>query len=241
MRLACTFAAALVALIPVTLRAQLTGYTLKAGPSVATQRWDDFEQDPLLGYHVDVQVESISEASPRTLYAALGFHRRGSAIRTGRRTYVDRATGQEVRVEGRTIPFRFDNLALALGVKQVYPFRENARAYFLVGLRGERTLSVDLGGDAVNQNYGYGLSYPVEEFVTRWLYGVDFGGGLDFELSPSLDGLIELRISPDLSRQYFQPPLNNVVDPFTGNNIALRERSIRNLGLELSLGLRLLR
>lgn len=226
---------------PLAGAGQYAGYVVKSGMSVATQRWDDFEQDPLVGFHAVGQVESISPGAPRTVYAALGFHRRGSAIRTGRRTYVDRTTGEEVRVANRTIPFRFDNVALTLGAKQIWPVGESTRVYFAVGVRGERTVAVDLGGDAANQNFGYGLAYPVEEFVTRWLYGVDFAGGFDFELAPALDGLIELRVSPDMSRQYFQPPLANVVDPVTGNNIALRERSIRNLSLELSVGIRVLR
>lgn len=220
---------------------QLVGYVVKGGPSIGTQRWDDFEQDPLVGFHAVGQVESISEASPRTVYAALGFHRRGSAIRTGRRTYVDRTTGEEVRIANRTIPFRFDNVALTLGAKQIWPAGEGRQVFFSVGVRGERTVAVNLGGDVNNQNYGFGLAYPVEEFVTRWLYGVDFGGGFDFELAAALDGVVELRVSPDMSRQYFQPPLGNVVDPVTGNNVALRERSIRNLSLELSVGLRFLR
>lgn len=236
-----TLAATLLAVGPVALRAQYTAYVVKAGPTVATQRWDDFEQDPLFGFHAALQAESIGEHTPRTVYAALGFHRRGSAIRTGRRTYVDRGTGEEVKVRNQTIPFRFDNVAASVGVKQAYPLGESAQVHFAIGIRGERNVAVDLGGRAGNQNYGYGLAYPVEEFVTKWVYGVDFGGGIDFPLAPTLDGVLELRVSPDLSRQYYQPPLGNIVDPVTGNARTLRERSIRNASLELSLGVRFIR
>ena len=236
-------ALALVALLGCSgpLLAQRAAFVMKGGPSVATQKWDDFEQDPLVAFHLDAQVESISESTPRTLYAALGFHRRGSAIRTGRRTYVDRVSGEEVRIPNTTIPFRFDNVVLGVGVKQAYPLGAASRVHFALGLRGERTVAVDLGGDALGANFGYGLAYPVEEFVTRWLYGVDFGGGVDVPLAANLDGLVELRVSPDLSRQYYQPPLGNVVDPNTGASLSLRERSIRNVGLELSVGVRWLR
>ena len=220
------------------VHAQFVGYSLKGGPTFATQRWDGFDQDPLVGYHFDLQIESLSDDAPRTLYAGLGYHRRGSAIRF-RRFQGQDVNGNTVDLRPTTVKFIFNNAALVLGAKQTYAVG-SGRGHIALALRGEYTINTDLGGeDASRRNVG--LFYPDDAFVTRWLYGIDLGGGLDYSLSPSLDGLIELRISPDLSRQYFQPPIANVITPGSNNPRTLSELSINNVSIELSVGIRFVR
>lgn len=229
-------AVALAVLAHAPSAGQSTGFSLKAGPSVAIQAWDSYDRDPLFGYHLDVQAESISD-QPRSFYASLGYHRRGSAIRT--RAFQGRdAAGNIQTVNPADIKFLFNNVALALGAKQ-HRDLGNVRGHISLALRGEVNVSTDLGGEEaerVNQ-LGIGLPYPTDEFVNRFVYGVDVGLGADVPLGPALDGLLELRVSPDLSRQYFQPAFR-YFDVRSGNNQNSPDRSINNITFELSLGLR---
>ena len=230
-------AALLLAATAGPLCAQYTGYGLKFGPTLATQRWDNYQQDPLLGYHVDLQVENLSESKPRTLYASLGYHQRGSAIRF-RRTVGRDVNGFEREFRAQTLRFVWHNVGLAVGAKQTKPLG-NARGHVSVGLRGEVNVGTDLGGEVAEQvrELRIGIPYPIPEFSNRLVAGIDIGGGIDFPLSPTLDGLVELRVSPDFTRQYFQPPFQ-YFDSFTGNNVLAREETISNVSLELSVGIR---
>ena len=217
----------------------LTGYTLKAGPTLAMQRWNDFDRDPLLGYHADLQVERIDFARPTSFYASLGYHQRGSAIRTRATRFVDPVSGEERVFRPESIRFVFHNLALALGGKQHYSLGAH-RGFVSFALRGEYNLATDLGdGGAGGLNFGYGTSFPVPEFTRDVLYGADLGVGAELALGARADALVELRLSPDMSAQYDQPALrfSNVV---TGNNEVAAERTISNVSVELSVGLRFL-
>ena len=222
------------------LRAQsFTGYTLKAGGVLATQRWDNFERDPLIGTHVDLQVESVSFEKPASFYASLGYHQRGSAIRTPAFVFVNPSTGQETRVRPEALRFVFHNLALAAGGKQHYAVGKH-RGFVSFAVRGEYNLGTDFGDvDESGLALGFRPNFPVEAFVRDFVYGADVGAGLELPLSSRLDALFELRLSPDVSAQYVQPPLQ-AFNPQTGNNEGLGERSINNLSIELSVGLRFL-
>lgn len=222
--------------LSLTMGAQHTGYSFKAGPTMGVQQWNSFDRGPLFGYHADIQVENISETDARTLYASLGYHQRGSANRF---SYVT--------VDGRrfqsTTKFIFNNVGLVAGGKQIYPVGVNMQGHVALGLRGEVNVSTSYGEDdeIVRNNPQLLTSYPQDAFVNRFLYGIDIGAGLDFPLSPTLDGLLEIRVSPDLSRQYFQPPFVGY-DPISGNNNRnFPERRINNISFELSFGIRLIR
>lgn len=227
-------------LSPKQLPAQVfTGYALKAGPTMATQRWDNFDQGPLFGYHVNAHVERVDYGRPTSFYAALGLHQRGSAIRSRNFRFVDPVSGQEVVVRPETIAFVFSNLVLGLGGKQHYAVGKR-RGYVLLALRGEYNLATDFGDtDDRNINFGYGPAYPVEEFVRKLTYGADVGAGLELPINGKLDGLLELRFSPDVSQQYDQPALR-IFNPFTGNNESAGQRRITNVSIELSAGIRIL-
>ena len=216
-----------------------TGYTLKGGGTLATQRWDNFDRDPLLGTHVDLQVESVSFERPTSFYASLGYHQRGSAIRTRAFTFVDPSSGEETRVRPEALRFVFHNLALAVGGKQHYAVGDK-RGFVSFAVRGEYNLGTDFGDVEENRlGFGFRPAFPVDEFVRDFLYGADVGAGLELPLSSRLDALLELRLSPDVSAQYEQPPLQ-AFNPQTGNNEGVGQRSIRNLSIELSAGLRFL-
>ncbi len=229
----------LLATIQLSSAQVFVAYALKGGPTLATQRWDNFEQSPLLGYHADLQVERLDYSSPTSLYASLGYHQRGSAIRSRAFRFVDPVTGQETSFRPQTLKFVFSNVGLTLGGKQHYAVGSN-RGFVSLGLRGEYNVATDFGDtDDANVNFGYGLAYPDDAFVRDFTYGVDVGVGLELPLSGKLDALFELRISPDVSQQYDQPPLQ-FFSPITGNNESGGQRSINNVSIELSVGLRLL-
>ena len=225
---------------PAAVAQTFVGYAVKGGGVLATQRWDNFDRDPLIGPHVDLQVESVSFDKPTSFYASLGYHQRGSAIRSRAFTFRNPTTGQEERFRPEALRFVFHNLALALGGKQHYTVGRN-RGFVSFALRGEYNLATDFGDtDDRNLNFGFGASYPVDEFTRKLLYGVDVGAGLELPLSARTDALLEIRLSPDVSAQYEQPPLQNVFNPRTGNNEGVAQRNINNLSVEVSVGLRFL-
>ena len=226
---------------PAELQAQrLTGWSLTGGPTVATQRWDNFDQRPLLGYHAGVTVEQIDYDRGNGLYASLGYHQRGSAIKTPNFRYQDPSTGEERVYRSDAIKFLFHNVVLAAGAKKNYAIGEK-RGYVGFGLRGEANVGTDFAEEAGDQaiNYGYGLAYPTKEFVRRFVYGIDLEGGIEVPLAARLDGIAALRLSPDIARQYFQGPVP-YYNAFTRQNEIAPERKILNVSIELSLGIRFL-
>ena len=190
------------------------------------QDFDGFERDPLVTFNGDLFIETSSEYSRSSLYAQLGFHTRGSSTR------VNFLGGQAANQS-----FRFDNLVLELGAKQKLTSQTNAGPYYMVGIRGEYTLGTNLG-EYVRFNSPF---YPIDDFVRKWNYGITVGGGWDFEFSELIGGLIEFTVNPDLSNQYEQQPIANVVNPFNLQTINLGERNVRNLSFEVKFGLRFMR
>lgn len=218
-------------LVCLSLHGQHTGYSFKFGPTMGVQQWNSFERGPLFGFHADLQVENISETDARTLYASLGYHQRGSA----NRFVFTTLDGQRRQ---NTTKFIFNNAVLTAGGKQIYQL-QNMQGHVSIALRGEYNINTSFGedDDLVRNNPQLLLSYPQEAFINDFLYGIDIGAGVDFPLTPTLDGMLEIRVSPDLSRQYFQPPFPGF-DPLTGNNRNYPERRINNISFELSLGIR---
>jgi len=78
--------------------------------------------------------------------------------------------------------------------------------------------------------------------MNRWMAGFTINTGIEFKLSELIGGELKLSIQPDVTLQYNQPAIGNVIDPYTpGNVITISERRIRNAAVELSVGVRLLR
>ncbi len=210
-----------------------TAYTLKGGLAIGTQRWNAFSnRAPLFRYQGAVAVET-ADSDEFSIFSELGYHVRGSAVR-----FINLSAGAATNFLSQT--FEFNNLSLSIGGKQKFGYR-NAKAYYLIAIRGEYTLWTNLG-KYEDQNNTY-LFLPVEGLVRRFNYGVTVGGGFEWSFGELVGGVLEFSVSPDFSYQYRQPPLEGVPNPnlSQGGTINIPERQIRNLSFEVSLGLRFLR
>jgi hypothetical protein len=198
----------------------------KAGLAINTQQWNNFERDALFSLHGDLFIESYSEGSTSSLYAQVGYHTRGSAV----------------RLQGFNIPsfsnaFKFNNIVLIAAAKRLVSDKKNIKPYYVLGIRGEYTVSNNLDEYTQFQS----IFYPLDFYVNKFNYGFVVGGGFDFELSDLYGAFIEFVVSPDISFQYQQPAIPNVISPFNGQTVTISERRIRNLSLEITFGMRFLR
>lgn len=226
---------------------QGTYYGLKGGLTIANQQWNTFDRDPLIGYHAILSAESAPADDKFSLFAQLGYHLKGSAIRRS-------LFGNPFNAGFVSFPtqrFEFHNLSLSIGAKQVITQVGNSGVYYLFGIRGDYTLSTNLDEyerfSELNQ-IPQGI-YPLNVYfsenqilgVRRFNYGFLAGGGLNFPFSEYVEGIIEFTVNPDFSLQYQQPSIANVRNPINGQNTTIQERKIRNLTFELTVGARFLR
>ncbi len=208
---------------------------VKGGPSIGFQQWNSYEQDALFKYHGALYIETYDGEDANALYAQIGYHKRGSALRN--QNGLSFTTGDVFRLPTRT--FEFNNASLTAGFKQRFDVGAK-KAYYMVGLRADYTLNTNLN----EYNFATGASrlfYPIDEFVRPFNYGVSGGAGMEFMFGDLIGGVIEFSLSPDLSFQYEQPAIANVYDPFTGSDRSIPERRIRNFTAEISVGFRFLR
>lgn len=117
----------------------------------------------------------------------------------------------------------------------------NTRYFYFVGLRGDYTYSTNI--DELNsQNSCNRALYPLMGGVQRWMAGFSVGGGLEFQFAELVGAQIQLSINPDVTNQYRQGPIPNVIDYCNpGFSYAVPEQRVRNTTVELTVGLRLLR
>lgn len=215
----------------------------KGGLTVGFQQWNSGQQrDALLTYHGIAFIESAPEDNAFAVFAQLGYNRRGGAIRSRAFTYIDPNTGAERRFTGNTTKYIFNNIALSLGGKQKRDFGSgDNKVYYLFGIRGEFTPSTNLAiYEERNALFG-SLFYPENQFVQRFNYGAIIGGGLEFPLTDLIGMLLEFTVNPDFSKQYRQPPIPNVYNPFTRQPFDLPSQELSNTSLELTIGFRFLR
>ncbi len=223
------------------LNAQGTVYGIKAGMAMATQQWQSFERDPLFLPQGDFFIEDVPESNSFALFASLGYHPKGSAIRN--QFFNNIFNNQLTRLPPQR--FIFHNASLVLGAKQKFDIgRGDTRFFYSLGIRGDYTFDTNLDEfDEVN-TFGLGLTtLPVDDptYIREINYGVTIGGGMEYSLGEFVGLSLEFNLHPDFSFQYEQPEIPNVTDPFTGNQTTIRERQIRNIAFEVSLGLRFLR
>jgi len=167
----------------------------------------------------------------------LGYHTRGTSMRT---TFFS-TSGNRF---DQNLSIKFNNVALAIGAKKKLGSLGNLTPYYMLGVRGEYTISTNLA-----QFEKYNTCYPIypidkKEFIKKFNYGAIFGGGFEFPFSDLIGGLLEFSINPDFSRQYEQPPISNIINQCNSTNsqpINIPERKISNITFEISLGLRFLR
>ncbi len=224
------------------LSAQSVAYSVKGGLTAANQRFDGggtYNNSLLFKYHGALSIENAPDDPTSVLFAQIGYHTRGHARRYQRGIYFNPQTQQLEETKGSTEKFVFNNLALIVGVKR-RGVLNNERAYYAVGLRAEYTVKTNLS-DLNNLPSIYSLYYPTNDFVKKFNYGLTLSGGYEFPFSDLTGGFVELSIHPDISRQYFQPPIvvNATINGETIGTIP--EQSIRNLTFELTLGFRFLR
>lgn len=202
------------------------------------QRWDNsFDRKPLFKYHASLAIETIDNKEDRSsVFAQVGYHVRGSANRF---TFFQ-GIGKPLLIFKEE--FQFRNLVLILGAKQKFDGEAGSKYFYSIGLRGEYTLSTNLGALAGSQNPLVQIYYPFEGAVNRWVAGAFLGGGIELPFSELVGGQLMFSVSPDFTLQYNQPPIENVIDPLNpGQRTRIPERRIRNVTLELTLSLRLLR
>ncbi len=199
----------------------------KGGGGLGFQNWQNSQTNALFTPNVDLFIESYSEENSGAVYASLGYHTRGSAIRA-----FD-FNGQLFSNQG----FKFRNAVAEVGWKKQLALQWSSIPYFGFGIRGEYTISNNLADYARFAN----PFYPDKELARKWMYGVTVSGGFEYTLTDLIKGFVELSLMPDLSDQYFQPPLNNIIDPWTREKINLQERRIRNVTFEVKVGFKFLR
>lgn len=235
-RLICTLL--LLSLVFGRTQAQSTAFVFNGGLSVGFQKWDNsFGRQPLYKYHAALAIESVNNENDNgSIFAQFGYHVRGSATRF--RFFFQGSGG----IDTYTEEFQFRNLSLILGAKQKFPLGESAKYFYYGGVRGDYTLNTNIDELAAAQ--AYPIFYPFIGSMRRWMVGVSLGGGLELPFSELVGGQLTLSVHPDFTYQYNQPSINNVINPFDptgGSRITIPERRIRNVTIELSLGLRLLR
>jgi hypothetical protein len=227
------------------LAGQGSVFGVKGGLTMGRQRWEqNFQNGMLFRYHGAAFIESLGSDSRFALFAQAGYHVKGSAIRFARGSFVD-VNGQPVAVNPDPITFQFRNVALSVGAKQRLDNIDlgEKKVFYTVALRGDYTLSTELGPKGLAANDPFRLYYPQEEFVKRFNYGITASGGIEMPFNELAGMILEFSFSPDFSFQYNQPPLNNVINPnpFGGNTtVNLPQQRISNMVFELSLGFRFL-
>ncbi|TNE68457.1 MAG: hypothetical protein EP344_01280 [Bacteroidetes bacterium] len=219
------------------ISAQSTAFVLNGGLSIGLQKWDNsFERQPLYKYHAALAIESVNnENDNASIFAQIGYHVRGSATRF-------RFFYQGGGIDQFSEEFQFRNISLILGGKQKFPFGDRGRYFYYGGIRGDYTVSTNIDELTESKPPQYTIYYPYEGAMNRWMAGVSLGGGIEFPFSELVGGQLTLSVHPDFLLQYNQPAIANVIDPFyPGQTTTIPERRIRNITVELSFGLRLLR
>ncbi|MBK8668186.1 MAG: hypothetical protein IPN89_01480 [Saprospiraceae bacterium] len=207
-------------------------FGLKGGAAMNLQNWGDgasgvsTNRNPLFTINGDVFIESVDEQKKGSLYAQLGFHTRGSALRY---FSINNAFSD-------VIGYKFRNVVLELGAKKSLNLDKEYDPYFILGIRGEYTVGSNLS-DLITFNT---LVYP--EFIRKFNYGVTVGGGFETEMSEMSNVFLEFSIQPDLSFQYEQLPLYGIRTPWPPNDrINLGLTQVRNVSIEVKAGVRFLR
>jgi hypothetical protein len=202
-------------------------YGVKGGLGLNMQRWNSFERDILFTPLVDLYVESHDDPINK-LYASLGFHTRGSAIRGfGFQSFNS---------------YRFNNIALEAGFKQMLSVSKKYNPYYMLAGRLEYTVSTNLDGGGLQFSL---LNLVDDNFVNRFNYGLTIGGGFEFQWDNTKVIFVEASINPDASRQYDQPSTAVITNPnpspFNPNQtITILPQEVRNVSLELKVGIKFL-
>ena len=203
-------------------------YGVKGGVGLNMQRWNNFERDILFTPLVDLYVESHDDPVNK-LYASLGFHTRGSAIRGfGFQSFNS---------------YRFNNIALEAGFKQMLSVSKKYNPYYMLAGRLEYTVSTNLNSGGLQFSV---LNLVDDNFVNKFNYGLTIGGGFEFNWDDTKVVFVEASINPDASKQYDQPSTAIISNPNPSQfnpstTITILPQEVRNVSLELKIGIKFLR
>jgi len=220
------------------LAAQGAFFGVKGGLSAGSQKWNNFSRAFLYRGHIAATVESNSETSNRDFYAQLGYHQRGSTLRS-----AGIFTQNGVRFRPPNQEFIFNNISFGFGVKQKLYGNSKIVPFYSLGLRAEYTIDTNIDEFDREQPLFYS-AYFFETFVKKFVYGVSAGGGIEYPFSEFVEGILEISLHPDIGPQYDQLfPLENIANPRDpgGRPITIPPRQVRNFTLEISVGIRFLR
>ena len=231
-----------IAFIFTTAQSQGYYFGFKGGVTMSTQQWgQSYSRSPLWRYHAIAFIESAPEdINAFSLLAQFGYHVKGSQIRSNATTVF--VGGVPRNIPARSIPFLFNNLSLTLGAKQRFDVGgSDNKMYYLIGVRGDYTVSTQLRPEGINENdICHLVIYPLDQYVNNFVFGATVGGGFEFPFSEYVGGLIEFTVNPDFTRQYDSPAIPNDLCTSPGNPSTIAERQIRTVTLEITLGLRFL-
>ncbi|MCB0525076.1 MAG: hypothetical protein R3A50_16505 [Saprospiraceae bacterium] len=221
--------------------AQSTAYVFNVGPTAGLQKWDNSSgREPLFQYHASFAMESINNEDDRgSFFMQLGYHVKGSATRYRFYNIISGLPGSTY-----TEKFKFNNFSLVLGAKQRFDLgiSGNSRYFYFGGIRCDYTYSTNIDNLPNASSSCNPAAYPLMGGVQRWMGGFSVGGGIEFSFSELVGGQIQLSINPDVTPQYRQNAIPNVIDICNpGYTYDVPERRIRNTTVEISFGLRLLK
>lgn len=214
------------------LSGQSYWFGAKGGVAMNNQSWGNggtglsFNRNPLFSLNGDIFLESYDELKKGALYAQLGYHTRGSALR-----FISFNNSFNSLVK-----YQFRNVVLELGAKKSLNLDKEFDTYFFMAVRGEYTV-----GDNLNSfvNFNEIIS---SEYIRKFNYGITVGGGFEMEMSELSNVFLEFSIQPDLSFQYEQFPIENIRSPWPPNDrISLPLTQVRNLSIEAKVGFKFLR
>lgn len=203
-------------------------YGVKGGVGLNMQKWNSFERDILFTPLIDLYTETHDDPINK-LYASLGIHTRGSAIRGfGFQSFNS---------------YRFNNLSLEFGFKQMLSVSKKYNPYYMLAGRLEYTMSTNLSSGGVQFSV---LNLVDDNFVNKINYGLTIGGGFEFNWDDTKVIFVEASINPDASKQYDQPSTAVISNPnpTTFNpspTITILPQEVRNVSLELKIGIKFLR
>jgi hypothetical protein len=196
-------------------------FGIKGGPSVGLQG----NNSPLFRYHGVAFVEGGGNEN-NTFVASIGYHARGIAPRY-------QIWSPTPTFKSRSIPSVFHNVGFGVAVKHKRDYTENAKTYYLLGLRGEYTVGSNLPrldlnnpNNPTNNQFGNGM---YANYVRPLNWGMDLGAGIEKKITELITGFAEITFSPDFSYQY------RLLGP-SGSGGGASVSGLRNTSIELSVG-----